>query len=199
MGRLHRHRRRGSNCTKPSAASPGKTSPCVLTGNGSGLSSSAPASPWPTWARWCATSKGNPPHPPQRRRPQTIQPPPIGPLRGGPQHQPSSAQPRTQGSGPTRADLLSGRSRTRSATRLASTSRPQEKALPGTNLKTASASRCSRLNSLPDYLDNLCPLLPNYHDHTLPDYREAEQYWPFSSTRNRVTVHSLEAPEAGNN
>jgi hypothetical protein len=39
-----------------------------------------------------------------------------------------------------------------------------------------STSRCSRLNSLPDYLDNLCPLLPNYHDHTLPDYREAEQY-----------------------
>ena len=44
------------------------------------------------------------------------------------------------------------------------------------NLTATSASRCSRLNSLPDYPDNLCPLLPNYHDNTLPDYREAEHY-----------------------
>ena len=42
-----------------------------------------------------------------------------------------------QGSGPTRADLLSGRTRARSATRLASTARPQRKAPPRTNLTAA--------------------------------------------------------------
>ena len=36
------------------------------------------------------SAKGNPPHPPQRRRPQIIQSPPTGPFRRRPQHQPRS-------------------------------------------------------------------------------------------------------------